>query len=184
MADRLPSDVQAAARLLLEHCARASVAPTVASLGEVQSVFVVRSGGLDQLGTFLARLWQDVPAAEIRVLGRPGDAAVLPQVWPGRTRCYELVGDGPLAWEAVRTNEPLCAAARACDAHVFLMRNASAIGYDNIQAIMGHLAGERWFGVTPDDRLVQFESATLGALHAHAALRDAIVEWASRLPPA
>ena len=184
MADRLPPDVQEAARLLLEHCARASVAPTVESLGDVQSLFVVRSGGLDQLGTFLARLWRDVPAAEVRVLGRPGDAAVLPRFWPGRTRCYELTGDGPLEWTEVRADEQICAAARECDAHVFLMRNGSASGYDNIQAIMGHLAGARWFGVTPDDQLVQFEAAALGGLQANAALRDAIVRWAAALPKA
>jgi hypothetical protein len=184
MADRLPPDVQAAARLLLEHCARSSVAPAIESLGEVQSVFVVRSGGLDQLATFLARLWRDVPAAEVRVLGRLGDAAVMSRFWRGRQRCYELAGDGPLEWAAVQTDEQLCAAARASDAHVFLMRNASASGYDNIQHIMGHLAGERWFGVTPDDRLVQFEAAALGVLQANAALRDAIVSWAARLPTA
>jgi hypothetical protein len=183
MTDPLPRDVQEAARALLEHCARTSVAPVVESLGEVQSVFIVRSGGLDQLGTFLERLWREVPTAEIRVLGRTGDAAVLPQFWPGRKRCYELAGDGPLEWEAVRTAEEICSAARACDAHVFLMRNASASGYDNIQDIMGRLAAQRWFGVTPDDRLVQFEAAALGVLRANAALRDAIVEWAAQLPP-
>ncbi len=184
MAERLPPDVQAAARLLLEHCARSSVAPTVEALGEVQSVFVLRSGGLDQLGTFLERLIADMPTAEVRVLGRPGDAAVLPQLWPGRRRCYELAGDGPFEWAAVQADERVCAAARACDVHVFLMRNASATGYDNIQGIMGQLAGERWFGVTPDDRLVRFDAATLPALRSNATLRDAIVEWASRLPPA
>ena len=183
MAERLPREVQDAARTLLEHCARASVAPAVDSLGEVHAVFIVRSGGLDQLGTFLGRLWRDMPAAEIRVLGRPGDAAVLPQFWPGRKQCYELAGDGPLQWDAVRMEEPICAAARASDAHVFLMRNASATGYGNVQEIMGQLAGERWFGVTPDDQLVRFEAATLHFLNAHAALRDAIVEWAGRLPP-
>ena len=49
---------------------------------------------------------------------------------------------------------------------------------------MSRLAGNQWFGITPDDGLVRFESARLPALRANARLRDALVEWAARLPPA
>jgi len=183
MADKMTPEIEAAARVLLEHAARASVAPVVASLADVRSVFVVRSGGLDQLGTFLSRLQAMATGAEVCVLGRPGDAAVMPQFWPGAWTCHELAGDAPFDWAAIQQDDKLCKTARACEAHLFLMRNASATGYDNIQDIMMNLA-DRWFGATPDDRIVRFDAATLADLRSHIRLRDAIVEWAARLPPA
>jgi len=184
MADRLTPELAAAARVLLEHAARASVAPAVESLGEVRSVFLVRSGGLDQLGTFLTRLQALAPGSQVRILGRPGDAGVIPQFWPGAWTCHEVAGDAPFDWAAIQQDDDLCAAARACDAHLFLTRNVSATGYDNIQDIMRHLAADHWFAVTPDDRIVRFDAATLEELRSHTRLRDAIVEWAARLPHA
>ena len=184
MIDRVRAELAAAARVLLEHTARASVAPVVASLGDVQSVFLVRSGGLDQLGTFLTRLQVLAPGATLRVVGRPGDAAVIPQFWPGPWSCHELAGDAFFEWSAIQQDVALCTAARACEAHLFLMRNVSATGYDNVQDIMMHLAGHHWFAVTPDDRVVRFDAATLDDLRTHTRLREAIVEWAARLPPA
>ena len=184
MSDRVAPEIKAAARLLLEHAARASVAPPATLTSDVRSVFIVRSGGLDQLGTFLTRLQTLAAGASVCVLGRTGDAAVLPRFWPGRWTCHELAGDAPFDWAAIQPDAGLCAAARACEAHVFLMRNASATGYDNIQDILIRLAGDRWFGVTPEDRMVQFEAATMADLRSHTRLRDAIVEWAARLPPA
>jgi hypothetical protein len=176
-------ELKQAARLVLESAARSSRAPVVESFGEISSraVFVVRSGGADMLAAFLVRLAAIDPGAEVFVLGRRGDRDLLPQLWRGRWTCHEVEGDEPFNWRTVGADDHIVEAARRCGPHVFLMRNASASGYDNVIEILRHLrSDESFFGCMPGGTLVRFDPAALDTLLASARLRDALVEWAAR----
>jgi hypothetical protein len=172
-------ELKHAVRLLLETAARSSRAPVVESMGPETSrpVFVLRSAGTDVLASFFDRLSAIDPDADVYVLGRRGDSALIPRFWTGRWICREVNGDAPFSWEMLATDAEVCAAGRRSDRQVFLMRNASATGYDNAIEIFRGLGAGTFFGCRPGGVLVRFDPASLDHLLTSARLRDALVDW-------
>jgi hypothetical protein len=175
----LSSELKQAVRLLLESATRSSRAPVAESLGSGTSrpVFVLRSAGTDVLASFFGRLSAIDPDADVYVLGRKGDSALIPRFWTGRWTCHEVNGDAPFSWGTLSADAEVCAAGRRCERHVFLMRNASAAGYDNAIEILRGLGARTFFGCLPGGVLVRFDPASLDHLLTSARLRDALVDW-------
>jgi hypothetical protein len=141
------------------------------------SVFILRSGGLDTLRTFLDRLGRLPARPAIVVVGRPGDQETLSRIWTGPISVHTCADADDFSPAGVQSLPDVVSASRGCSHHVFLARNISGSGYDNVFGVFAALGVDECYGATLDGRLCLFRTDAQGLRRASTELGDSLMKW-------
>jgi hypothetical protein len=174
----LDSEVRHVLRVLLERAAREAGLSLQREIpSPVSSVFLVRSGPVSQLHDCLRALGRLTPPPELAVLGRPGDDLAVRHAWPHPFTMATAGGRADYSTGDLDGRPEMQAALESSTHRVFLCRNRTGTGYDNVLELLAPGSPHTTVAFVSDDAWLVASEHDVRRRAASLRLCDAIVDW-------